>query len=520
MRLKLFLFALLIIFAADYSNGQDVQVQKIPDVKPPEFRFIGYWFNRGSASNIAPTNELLRGQIIGRLFGPNTTYTHEKTATYFEQRFVPMFIYTPQILDGTATFRSLFKIDMTWGDAAYGVGGNNGGGINAGQVNLQTLLANVDIKPKDSEWNVVVGLQRMFDNVRDPNQTAVSTYQNSAYKLAFWGTQGVGVSMFTNLTPTTQARLGYFQLYENVIQEDDDVSLWMFDVESKIHPLIDLGGNVWFVWDRGKSSGGISVLGQGLNSGLAQYNGAVRLSFPTQKYEANILWLGSHIAYNRDFLAGRWSSDAFVIANIGTIDTIRDNSAPNKYADIFGVAANAMASYKYGMTANDKISVEGLYTTGDENGATDKTVNSVITGNIWGSPTGIYSSHKALLLFPDPQVVNRYYSAVHDISNMGMGVTAGFLTFSKDIIPNKFSGKLGLATALSNVAPKDGGSYMGSELNVEFKYNIKVFLTLGVSAGYLWLGDFYKSPSVKYNNSVEKPKDPFVIFTSLSWLMF
>lgn len=520
MKFRLLLFSLCLFFTIPTILGQDAYVNKIPDAKTPEFKFIGYWFSRGTASDIAPTNELLRGQIIGRLFGPNTTNTSSKTASYFEQRFVPLFIYTPQILDGIATFRSLFKIDMTWGDAAYGVGGNNGGAINAGQVNLQTLLANVDIKPKDAQWNVVVGLQRMFDNVRDPNQNAVSTYQNSAYKLCFWGTQGTGISLFSNLNETTQMRFGYYQLFENIIQENDDVSLWMFDIESRIHPLLEFGGNAWFVFDRGKNAGGISVLGQGLNSGLAEYNGAVRLSFPTQKYEANILWLGTHSAYNRDFLAGRWWADAFAIANLGTIDTVSSNADNAKYADIFGVAANAMLAYKYGQTANDKISFEALYTTGDQNGADDRKVGSVITGNEWGSPTGIYSSHKSLLLFPDAQVVNRYYSAVHDISNMGMGVTAGFLSISNDIIPNKLSGKLGFATAVSNVTPKGGTSYIGSEVNVEFKYNIKVFLTLGVSAGYLKLGDFYKSTTVKYNNSPDKPKDPFVIFTSLSWLMF
>jgi len=520
MKFRLLLVIFCIFFSVYYSYGQDAQVNKIPDAKTPEFKFIGYWFSRGTASDIAPTNELLRGQIIGRLFGPNTTYTYAKTATYFEQRFVPMFIYTPQILDGVATFRSLFKIDMTWGDAAYGVGGNNGGGINAGQVNLQTLLANVDIKPRDADWNVVVGLQRMFDNVRDPNQNAVSTFQNSAYKLCYWGTQATGISLFANLNETTQLRFGYYQLYENIIQENDDVPLWMLDVESRIDPLLEVGGNAWLVLDRGKSSGGISVLGQGLNSGLAEYNGAVRLSFPTQKYEANILWLGTHAAYNRDFLVGRWWADAFAIANLGTIDTVSSDASSGKYADIFGVAANAMLAYKYGQTANDKVSIEALYTTGDDNGVADKKVHSVITGNEWGSPTGIYSSHKSLLLFPDAQVVNRYYSAVHDISNMGMGVTAGFLSVSRDIIPNKFNGKLGFATAFSNVTPKGGTSYIGSEVNVEFKYNIKVFLTLGISAGYLQLGDFYKSPVVKYNNSTSKPKDPFVIFTSLSWLMF
>jgi len=521
MKYNFFSLLLFLIFSSGMLIAQDtLDLKKIPDAKPSELKYIGYWFVRGTASNIAPTNELLRGQIIGRLFGPNTTNTWAKTATYFEQRYVPMFIYTPQILDGVATFRSLFKIDMTWGDAAYGVGGNTGGGINAGQVNLQTLLANVDIKPRDADYNVVVGLQRMFDNVRDPNQMAVSTAQTSAYKLCYWGTQDVGISVFANLNKTTQARLSYFQLYENLIQDNDDVALWMLDVESRVQPLFEVGADAWFLWDRGKSGGGISVLGQGLNSTLAEYNGAVRLLFPTQKYEANIGWFGIHSAFNRDFLAGRWWADAFVMSNFGNVDTVSTTNSTGQYATIFGVAANAMVAYKYGMTPNDKISIEGLFTTGDNNGASDGKINSVITGNVWGAPTGIYSSHKALLLFPDPQVVNRYYSVVQDISNMGLGVTAGFLNLTKDLIPNKFSAKLGLASALSNVTPKGGTSYMGTELNAEVKYNIKVFLTVGLSAGYLWLGNFFNSPDVKYDHSTSMPKDPFVIFTSLSWLMF
>ncbi|MGE5399679.1 MAG: hypothetical protein ACM3S2_04695 [Ignavibacteriales bacterium] len=492
--------------------------KKIPDAKSPELKFIGYFFTRGTASDVAPTNELLRGQIIGRLFGPNTTNTHAKTALYAEQRFVPMFIYTPSILDGWATFRGLFKIDMTWGDAAYGVGGNMGGGINAGQVNLQTLMANVEIKPQDADWNAVIGLQRMFDNVRDPNVTALNVAQTSGYKLCYWGTQGIGASVYAKLNPTTMARLGYFQLYENVIQENDDVTLWMLDLESRIHPLFEAGVDGWYTWDRAKSAGGISVLGQGLNSTLAEYNGAVRVNFPTQRYEANIFWLGTHASYNRDFMAGRWWADGFVMTNFGNLDTLSANTSPGSYADIFGLAANASLSYKYGMTANDKVSIEAIYTTGDDNGLSDKSLNSVITGNVYGSPTGIYSSHKALLLFPDPQVVNRYYSAVHDISNMGLGVTGAFFNIYRDFIPNRFSGKLGFATAVSNVTPKGGASYMGSEVNMELKYNLKVFLTLGLSAGYLKLGDFYNAPSVTYDHT--RPKDPWVIFTSLSWMMF
>lgn len=516
--IKLFL---LLVVAFSFANAQTVnddEIKRVPEQKTPEFKFIGYWFSKGVASDVAPTNELLRGQIIGRLFGPNTTNTSSLTSTYFEQRFVPMFIYTPQILDGVATFRSLFKIDMTWGDNAYGVGGNQGGSINASQVNLQTLMANVDIRPRDADWNVVIGLQRIFDNVRDPNIVAVSTAQTSSYKLSYWGTQGVGISVYANLNATTQSRFGYFQLYENVIQLNDDVALWMADIESRIQPYLEVGADLWYLYDRGKNSGGVSILGQGLNSQLAEYNGATRIYLPTSRYQADIIWTGTHASYNRDFLAGRWWADAYVMANLGTIDTVSTSGAAKKYADILGVAANFMAAYKYGMTANDKVTVEGLFTTGDNNGVDDKKLHSVITGNAWGSPTGIYSSHKALLLFPDAQVVNRYYSAVHDISNQGFGVSAAFLSFMKDFIPNRLSGKVGFATAFSNVTPKGGTSYIGSEINIEFKYNIKTYLTWGLSAGYLKLGDFYNAPSVTYEKT--RPKDPWVIFTSLSWLMF
>ncbi len=119
---------------------------RLKDPAPKEFQFIGYSFTRATGSNVTPTNDILQGQVIGRLFGQNSTNTVPQTSVYAEQRFVPYFVYKPSILDGFATFRGLFKIDYTWGDQAYGVGNNRGGAINGGQVNLQTLLANVELK--------------------------------------------------------------------------------------------------------------------------------------------------------------------------------------------------------------------------------------------------------------------------------------------------------------------------------------------------------------------------------------
>lgn len=484
---------------------------------PRELTFIGYSFTRTTLTNVAPTQGILQGQVIGRLFGPNTTSTFERPGHYTEQRFVPFLVYRPRVLDGFATFRALFKIDYTWGDQAYGTGNNAGGAINAGQVNLQTLLANVDLRPSE-RLNVVVGLQRIFDGARDPNVVALDVFQNSGYKLAYWGTQGVGVSVFAQPTAATRARLGVFQLWENLILADDDVTLVMLDVEHLARPGLELGADVWYVRDRARGAGGISILGQGLASPLAAYNGATRLDLP-QRYVADLVWLGGRASYNRGYAVGSWTADGFVMANTGLV------RAPGRDdVSVLGVAANARAGYRYGTTPRDHVALELLYTTGDPDGADNGHVGSVITGNVYGSPVGIYTTGRALLLFPDAKVVNRYYSAVHDIGNQGLGVTGLFLNASRDLVPHRLNAKAGVATAFANASLPGGGRYVGTEVNLELTYTLRVFLDVGLHAAYLALGDFFDAPEAVFTPPGEpppgRPANPWTVFLTLSWLMF
>lgn len=520
--LRMFLLAVLVAGATASAQFpsypvDDERAAGTPEKPVPELQFIGYAFTRMTASNVAPTNELLRGQVIGRLFGPNTTTTVDNVAIYGEGRFVPLFVYRPAILDGSAIFRGLFKVDFTWGDSNYGVGNNTGGGLSGATVNIQTLMANIEVKPSD-DWNVVVGLQRIFDNPRDPNVNTLGLAQTSASRLMYWGTQGVGVSSYMRLSPRTIGRVGAFQLYENLIHLDDDVMLFMADAETRVLPLLEVGANAWYVRDRGAGGGGVSVLGQGFNSTLAEYNGAARLQLDNSKYAADVFWLGLNTAWNRDFTAGRWWASAYANLNLGGIDTISATDVRAKRVDIMGLAAHASLYYKYGQSAGDRVGVEALYTTGDEDGAADGKYNGVVTGNTWGSPVGIYSSHRAYLLFPDPQVVNRYYSAVHDISNMGNGVTAFFLNFYQNVVPNKWLVKVGGAYAMSNNAPLGGGTQLGAEINAEVRYSYKVFLDFTLSAAYMFAGDYYDSPYVRAGSA--RPRDPWVCFLTANWLMF
>lgn len=492
---------------------------RLKDVVPSEFQFIGFSFWRSTFTNITPTNDILQGQVIGRLFGQNSTSTVDRAGVYSEQRFVPFFVYRPKILDGYATFRSLFKIDYTVGDQAYGVGNNRGGAINAGQINLQTLMANVEIRPHKAHWIMVIGLQRIFDNPRDPNVNTLEMAQNTGQKLSYWGTQAVGIGFYHQITPTSLYRIGAYQLWENQILKDDDVILFMNDYLQRLSPKWEVGANLWYLLDRAKEAGGISILGQGLTSALSEYNGAVRIKLPgtSQQYNAHVFWLGAQMAYNRDFIQGNLWADAWAQYNFGTIDSTGLNGT-DFLASIGGLGINARVQYKYGATSRDIVTLETIFTTGDENGVKDNHLSSVLTGNVWGAPVGIFTSHRALLLFPDAQVVNRYYSAVHDISNMGLGVTGVIANVQKDVIPNRFYAKVGAAIALSNYSMTGGRNYMGTEINAEIRYNLKVFLSVSLSGGYLMLGDFYNAPNATTDRV--KPMNPWVCFATLNWLMF
>ncbi len=517
--LSLILFAITLHAQETATSSFQGFDKVVPEKANKQFQAFVYFYQQNVAMNIAPENDFLKGQIVGRLFGGNTTTTsNEFTALYAEQRAIPFFVYTPSIFDGKATLRASFEIDWTWGDVAYGVGGNQGSAISADQVNIQTQNLEVEFVPA-KYWTINVGLQRMFDTPHDLYRSTVDKFTNTGYRLAFFGTDGVGISV-RRQSDYLKTKLGFYKLYENNVEVNDDVTLFELNQQFNISPEWNVGASVYWVKDNSSGKGGVSILGQGYGSPLANYNGTYRFPIGLDPYRSDVFWLGSYFSRNEDMMLDRWFMSGFLNYNIGSIRQKGTNTETyTKSVDISGLAANLRVGYRYGQTTGDAIVADAIFTSGDKNGINDKKYNGVLTANTWGSPGGIFIGHGGYLLFPHGNVVNRFVAAVTDISNMGYGIAGGTLNLSRDLIPNKLHSKIGGATGFSTVAPSGGGNFMGWEANAKLGYDFGAFLTVEAHAAYMGLGDFYDSTLT--NGGVQnRPVNPWLGFVCVKWLIF
>lgn len=489
-----------------------------------QFQFLAFFINQAVSSNMYPQSSLFNGQLVGRLFGQNSSTTSDSLiSNYVEQRLIPFFIYQPRLFNGKAILRASFEIDWTWGDQAYGISGNKGSAISADQVNIQTQNIELELRPFKG-WAINLGLQRLYDTPYNPYRTFFDKMTTTGYRLAFWGTDGVGISVRYD-DDLNKLKTGFYKLYENLAEENDDVSLLELVYQRKINMKWEVGGSVYYTRDRGRGQGGVSVFGQGLNSTLVNYNGGFNFDLGTNDYKADIVWTGAFFSRNPDFWIDRWQASGFVNYNLGKV-LVNENGDYIKRADIGGLSANLRIAYRHGQTPNDYISADFLYTSGDADGLENDKYSGVITGNTWGMPANIFISSGAYLLFPHGNVVNRFTPVVADISNMGFGITAATLNIHKDIIPNKFNVKIGGAKGYSTVKPQNGGKDMGTEINAALCYNLGPYMSIELHGANLWLGDFFESNDSSHGTDINgdnysgKPVNPWTAFITLKWLMF
>lgn len=510
-RLLFLLFGALLLVQPGLAQTEgDYPIEKKRE-KPSEFSFIGYYLLRSEHTNVSPANTLFAGQVVGRLFGDNTTRTSDSTASFYEQRFMPMITYAPRVLNGWAKIRMSFEFDWTMGDKNYTTGGNIGGAFAADAVNMQTQNIFAEIHPHKSLW-INAGLLRFYDNVRVPYLTPTDELVYKGYRLAFFGSDASGATAHWAATNRLFLKGGAYQLYENNTEQDDDVQLYEIAGEYDLDVKNTIGLSAWYLQDHANGEGGIIGYGEGLNSALAGYNGTFRFQL-ADPYKADIFWFGSTFFGDPLLQQGRFGYNGFAMLNMGQV------TAGPRTVDVLGYAGNLRMAWKYGRTSNDILAVDGIFTSGDKNGITDDTYSGVLTGNNWTSPGAVFFSHGLYLLMAHGTVVNRYVGATIDIQNLGYGLTAASFIAQRDLVPNKLRLKLGGGVGMATAVPKPMGSFMGTEVNLNLRYTPKVFLDLELHAAYLMLGGYYDSAAVNGGRAT-RPDDPWTTFLTLKWIMF
>ncbi|MFN2428773.1 MAG: hypothetical protein ABR574_02070 [Cryomorphaceae bacterium] len=531
MRCKLIFYSCMLLIGlpamgqvaeTDTTSASDLVYfnREIPITSDKELTFIAYFFSQGVNSNYFPRSDFFQGQVIGRLFGRSTARTSDTLRTSFvEQRFLPFFIYTPKLMDGKVTLRGSFEIDWTWGDAAYGSGGNQGAGFNADFVNIQTQNIEVEINPAPG-YAINFGLMRTFDSPYHPYRTTVDKLMDTGYRLMYWAGDAAGIS-FRHDFARGNVSAGLFNLWENRIELQDDV--WLYKAMGMYKPLpgLNIGGSVYHINDKSNGRGGASILGQGPKSLLTEYTGAYRFSFSDETFETNVTWLGTFWDYNRLYTYHSHKFAGFFNYNTGNIQ-----GEEAQVSTINGFGLNLRYGFRYGNTPDDEITADYIYTTGDDD-FNDDEYTGVITGNTWGAPGNLPVGIGTNILFPSGNVVNRYMPLVGDISNMGAGLNALNVQVKKAIIPHKWILSANGAYAMSNEPLSRGGTEIGLEANLGVTWKIKTLMEIELRAAHVWLGDFYDAPYANGDQFIdaemrlnERPVNPWTAFVAFKWLMF
>jgi hypothetical protein len=530
----------MIATTAARAEGPIAPVDPLPDYRDArsrendgplsDFRFVSYFFARASLTNMVGDPSGLKGVSLGPIGASDGSATQVGPGGgfYVEQRWIPVIEYTPFFFDGLASVRAQFEIDFRWGLAANTTQPNQGGGFNADQVNIQTKNVNVAIYPfkKQKPLAIVIGTQSVYDAIQDPATTPLSEVMRSGYKLAYLGSDATGLSVYGNLG---QHRFKVSLLPLNAAKADPNNTPALFitllataDYSFSPFPGTHLGVSAWTLRDdtRGKAFAyeGLVYAGPG-STGLASFTGAPRfLASPSNPgYSGGVSWLGFNFQHNLAFNHGPLAASGFVMGNFGHYDSTETGANPPTL-DILGLGANLELDYKYGLSPNDQLTLEGIYTTGDSNPGDGK-YSGVFTMNSYGLPGAVWFNHRTLLLFPFTSTINNYTGAVNDISNQGYGVGAAILTGTYDVIPNTLSVKLGTAAGWASATPHDAfasagqGRFIGWEVNAEVKWTIRYLMTIGLHGGYLVRGDFY-------NGVTRVTTNPYALFTTYTWYGF
>jgi hypothetical protein len=302
------------------------------------------------------------------------------TASYVEQRGRFAFDYKSE----NAGARALFEIDFAaWGDNAYTVGRNQGGGLEGDSINLETKSVYAWFTIPNTPITLTAGLQTVSDSFGG---------------MLFGCTDMAGVFVTGKMAPV-QYRFGWAKFQEGLSTRDDDVDLYVAEVKFAPVKEARLGLDFYVLRD---ASGSTPAAVGTTNTNLNTFGrGHVDYGFAPSTFTylpATFYYLGVDGAVT----AGPVAVSGYAFYNFGKIEYIGgafagDNVVPGSSLDVKAFAVDLRAEMNAGP---GKFFVEGAYVSGSGSGDTD--FKAPITGSNYAlSGSTPLNSMDLLILFPN-----------------------------------------------------------------------------------------------------------------------
>jgi hypothetical protein len=391
------------------------------------------------------------------------------TASYFEQRQRFTLNYKGENVGAFAQF----EIDFAnWGDSAYTVARNQGAGLEADSINLETKNFYMWFNVPNTSVKVTAGLQ---------NQT------DSFGGMIFGYADMAGIFVTGKMDPVSY-KLGWAKFQEGSSLRDDDVDLYI--VEAKFAPTKDakLGIDFYLLRDAsGSTPAGAGTFGTNLNT-IGRLGADYGLTPTSFTYDpVNFYYLGVDGA----FKAGPVGLSGFAFYNFGTIErpvgTINGSALDNSDIDVKAWAFDLRADADLGP---GKAFIEGAYVSGTGDNDSDFKA-PVVAGNYALAGSFPLTSMDMQILLPSLDDINASAALAYDVQNKGRGIialAAGFRMKFSDML----SGKVGVGY-LADAKNTLGGTvkkHKATEVNANVNYALVKGLDLGLYGAYAFLTDW------------------------------
>jgi hypothetical protein len=396
-----------------------------------------------------------------------------KTENYFVQRV--RLGYNAKASDQVKLVTK-FELDYTfWGNSSYAVGRNSGGALGADSVNIETK--NLYLELTYPAINAKIGMQGY----------------NDSFKGILFDADMAGVLLSHDYSNASVAA-GFFRFADkgdlNSALGRNSYDMISLDAKYNITKDIKVGGAYYYINDN-RSNGSTSVttpnggaLATGTDSaGNLIYPVGTTFTTTTTNNAANAVKI-HNLGLNAEALVGPITLSGFALAQFGDIsDSQLGNQSVTHKAHGYALNAGVKVPVAGGTARSELIYVSGgnthnFYVPGTSNGGTEG--------------GGFYDS-EMIMLNRDKNAKTIDTALVYDSNNYNQGLIMGSVGYDYPISDKlSASANAGFAAVASNVTNSGTSDYLGTEVNAESNYKLNANTTVGVRAGYVFLGDYFK----------------------------